>query len=333
MRRDPLPVTVEGSAAEVPHDRAEIVALHLPEAAAAAPPTATRRRGPLLAFVVMMRPHQWLKNGLVVAAAGAAGALGHDDVPVRVGLAFVAFCMLASGLYAINDVHDAAEDRLHVRKRYRPVAAGEVSVPSALAFGTVLVVAGLVLCVLVRPLLGVVGAGYVALTLSYTLIWRHILLLDLIAIGGGFVLRAVAGGVAPPVSLSRWFLLVISAAAVCVAAGKRYAELDRAQAENSARRRVLHSYTLPLLVRVLLASGAVALFAYSMWAFQLPVVDGVPWRPLTILPFAVCLLRYGALVRAGAGEAPDELILKDRLLQVAAVAWLVVFALGVHAAG
>jgi decaprenyl-phosphate phosphoribosyltransferase len=281
----------------------------------------------------MMRPHQWLKNGLVVAAAGAAGALGHDDVPVRVGLAFVAFCMLASGLYAINDVHDAAEDRLHSRKRNRPVAAHEVSAPSAVAFGTVLVVAGLVLCVSVRPLLGVVGAGYVALTLSYTLIWRHILLLDLIAIGGGFVLRAVAGGVAPPVSLSRWFLLVISAAAVCVAAGKRYAELRRAQIENSARRRVLHSYSLPLLVRVLLASGAVALFAYSMWAFQLPVVDGVPWRPLTILPFAVCLLRYGALVRAGAGEAPDELILKDRLLQVAALAWLVLFALGVHAAG
>lgn len=333
MRRDPLPVTVDGSAAEVAQEPAELVALRVPEAAPETPPTARPRRGPMLATLVMMRPHQWLKNGLVVAAAVAAGALGHDDVPVRVGLAFVAFCMLASGLYAINDVHDAAEDRLHARKRYRPVAAGELSAPSAVAFGTVLVTAGLVLCVLVRPLLGLVGAGYVALTLSYTLVWRHILLLDLIAISGGFVLRAVAGGVAPPVALSRWFLLVISAAAVCVAAGKRYSELRRSQIENSARRRVLHSYTLPLLVRVLVASAGVALFAYSMWAFQLPVVDGVPWRPLTILPFAVCLLRYGALVRAGAGEAPDELILKDRVLQVAALAWLVLFALGVNAAG
>jgi decaprenyl-phosphate phosphoribosyltransferase len=268
-----------------------------------------------------------------VAAAGAAGALGHDDVPLRVGLAFVAFCMLASGLYAINDVRDAAEDRLHARKRHRPVAARELAAPTAVALGAVLVVGGLTLCVVVRPLLGLVGAGYVALTLSYTLVWRHILLLDLIAIGGGFVLRAVAGGVAAPVGLSRWFLLVISAAAVCVAAGKRYAELRRAQSENSARRRVLHSYSLPMLRRVLLASAALALFAYSMWAFQLPAVDGVPWRPLTILPFAVCLLRYGALVRAGAGEAPDELILHDRLLQVAAIAWLLLFAFGVHAAG
>src|SRR5690242_11950351 len=299
-------------------------------ATSAAPALPLRpRRGRLHAALVTIRPRQWIKNLLVIAAAGAAGALGHDDVPVRVGLAFVAFCMLASGLYAINDVRDRAEDRLHARKRYRPVAARELSAPAAVTFGAALVVAGLALCVAVRPLLGIVGAGYVALTLSYTLIWRHILLLDLIAIGGGFVLRAVAGGVAPPVTLSIWFLIVISAAAVCVAAGKRYAELRRAQIENSARRRVLHSYSLPLLIRVLVASAAIALFAYSMWAFQLPAVHGVPWRPLTILPFAVCLLRYGTLLRAGAGEAPDELILHDRLLQAAALAWLVLFALGV----
>lgn len=314
VRRDPVPVTVESSAA-----------------AAHAQPIG-QRRGPFHAAVVTMRPHQWLKNGLVVAAAGAAGALGHDDVPVRVGVTFVAFCMLASGLYAINDVRDAAEDRLHFRKRHRPVAARELSASAAVTLGVGLVVVGLALCVDVRPLLGVVGAAYVALTLSYTLIWRHILLLDLIAIAGGFVLRAVAGGVAPPVGLSRWFLLVISTAAVCVAAGKRYSELHRAQLDNSARRRVLHSYSMALLVRVFVASAALALLAYSIWAFQLPLIHGVPWRPLTIVPFAVCLLRYGAVVRAGAGEAPDELILRDRLLQVGAVAWLVMFALGVNAA-
>ncbi len=323
MRRDPLPATVDVAGGEVAENPAEL---------ARPPLLAHRRRGPLMAALVTMRPHQWLKNGLVVAAAGAAGALGTDHVLLRVGLAFAAFCMLASGLYAINDVRDAAEDRLHMRKCHRPVAARELSARAAVLLGGALVIGGLAVCALVRPLLGVVGAGYVALTLSYTLIWRHILILDLIAIGGGFVLRAVAGGVAAPVALSRWFLLVISAAAVCVAAGKRYAELRRAEAQNSARRRVLHSYNLPLLRRLLLASAALALFAYSMWAFQLPLLGGVPWRPLTIAPFAICLLRYGALVRAGAGEAPDELILQDRLLQVAAIAWLVLFALAVHAA-
>lgn len=291
------------------------------------------RRGPFVAAVVTMRPRQWLKNGLVVAAAGAAGALGHDDVPVRIGVTCIAFCSLAAGLYAVNDVHDAAEDRLNPSKRHRPVAAGELGSASALALGASLIVLGLAMCFAVRPLVALVGAGYVALTLSYTYVWRHVLILDLIAIGGGFVLRAVAGGVAAPVVLSRWFLLVISAAAVCVAAGKRYAELWRAEGTGSARRRVLHAYSQPLLWRLLLASAACALFAYSVWAFELPAVHGVPWRLLTIAPFAACLLRYGKLVRAGAGEAPEDLILKDRLLLVAALAWLVLFALSVHAAG
>jgi decaprenyl-phosphate phosphoribosyltransferase len=282
----------------------------------------------------MLRPRQWIKNLLVIAAAGAAGALSHDDVPVRVGLAFVAFCMLASGIYAINDVRDAAEDRLHPRKRLRPVAAGELEPQRATAIGIALIVLGLALCFAIRPLLGAVGAGYAALTLSYTLVWRHLLLLDVVAIAGGFVLRAVAGGVASPVSLSRWFLLVVTAAAVFVAAGKRHAELQRTVAANAlaGRRRVLDGYTVGRLRLILLASGAVAVGAYAGWAFLLPSVHGVPWRPLTIIPFAVCMARYGALVAAGQGESPEELLLHDRLLQLAGVVWLVVFALGVHAA-
>lgn len=194
-------------------------------------PVRASRRGPVLAAVVTMRPKQWLKNVLVIAAAGAAGALGSDDVPGRVLVAFFAFCLLASGIYAINDVRDRHEDRLHPRKRFRPVAAGELTPAAARVLGIVLMVTGLGLCAFISPLLALVGAGYLALTLSYTLIWRHLLLLDIIAIGGGFVLRAVAGGAAAPVALSRWFLLVITCAAVFIAAGKRYAELRRTDSE------------------------------------------------------------------------------------------------------
>ena len=91
------------------------------------PPAAgLARRGPVLAALVTLRPQQWPKNLLVIAAAGAAGALGHDDVPGRVGVACFAFCLLSSGIYAINDVRDVHEDRLHPKKRFRPVAAGEL---------------------------------------------------------------------------------------------------------------------------------------------------------------------------------------------------------------
>jgi decaprenyl-phosphate phosphoribosyltransferase len=304
------------------------------------------RRGPLRAALVTLRPHQWIKNVLVIAAAGAAGALGRDDVPLRVGLAFAAFCMLASGIYAVNDVRDVEEDRLHPRKRLRPIAAGELDPRAAAWLGIGLMAAGIVVCLLIRPLLAVVGGGYVALTLSYTLVWRHLLLLDIVAIAGGFVLRAVAGGVAAPVTLSRWFLLVVTCAAVFVAAGKRQAELRRIEAEAKptaaggvvpgavagGRRRVLAGYSQARLRLILVLSAVATLFAYCVWAFELPAVHGFPWRPLTIVPVAACLLRYGMLLRGGDGEAPEELLLADRPLQIAGFAWLVLFVLGVNAA-
>jgi decaprenyl-phosphate phosphoribosyltransferase len=299
--------------------------------AAAIPVSARPRR--LHAALVTMRPRQWIKNALVIAAAGAAGALGHDDVPVRLTLTCIAFCLLASGIYAINDVRDAVEDRLHPRKRLRPVAAGELEAPRAVALGLALIVCGLALCALVRPLVAVVGLGYVALTVSYTVLWRRIPVLDVVAVAGGFVLRALAGGVAAPVELSRWFVLVVTFMAILVAAGKRQAELRRTARDGSesGRRRVLEGYSERGLRLILAAAALSGLFSYCVWAFELPIVEGIPWRPLTILPFALCLLRYGALVRSGDAEAPEELLLSDRRLQLAGLAWLVLFTLTVHA--
>jgi decaprenyl-phosphate phosphoribosyltransferase len=299
---------------------------------AGALPLREPRHGPVRAAVATMRPKQWIKNALVVAAAGAAGALGHDDVPARVALATAAFCLLASGIYAVNDVLDAPEDRRHPVKRHRPVAAGTLDPIAATALGLWLMLAGLILCAVIAPLLALVGAAYLGVTISYSLFWRRVLVLDIVAIAGGFVLRAVAGGVSAPVTLSRWFLLVVVCGAVFVAAAKRYAELRRAGRDRLARRRVPHTYSPQLPGLILVASAALALVAYCVWAFQLPAVRGIPWRPLTIAPFAACLLRYGALVRAGAGEAPEDVLLADRPLQLAGLAWLMLFALEVHAA-
>jgi decaprenyl-phosphate phosphoribosyltransferase len=282
--------------------------------------------------IATMRPKQWIKNVLVVAAAGAAGALGHDDTPGRVIVACVAFCLLASGIYAINDVSDAEEDRRHPRKRFRPVAAGELDPRFATGLGLSLLLVGILLCAAIAPLLALVGGAYAALTLSYTLVWRNVIVFDIFAVAGGFVLRAVAGGVAAPVTLSRWFLLVVISSAVFVAAAKRYAELLRSAGPRDRRRRVLDAYSPRSLELIMAGAIAVALLAYSVWAFSLPAVRGIPWRPLTVLPFAVCLLRYDQLVHHGAGEAPEDVLLSDRPLQLAGLAWLALFALEVHAA-
>lgn len=291
------------------------------------------RRSRPHAFLALARPRQWVKNALVIAAPGAAGALGYDGVPARVTLACIAFCLISAGIYSLNDVRDRDEDRRHPRKRFRPVAAGEIKPREAVLFGLLTMLCGLILCVAVTPLLALVGLGYLALTISYSWVWRHIVVLDLVALAGGFVLRAVAGGVAAPVGLSRWFVLVITCAAVFVAAGKRLAELLRANATGRRARRVLQRYSAQGLRLVLAGSGAGALFAYCVWAFELPDIDGVPWRLLTVIPFAACLLRYGKLVRTGSGEAPEELLVSDRGLAIGGLAWLVLFALSVNAAG
>jgi decaprenyl-phosphate phosphoribosyltransferase len=291
-----------------------------------------RRRGPH-ALVAAMRPRQWIKNLLVIAAPGAAGALGHDDVPVRVAVAFIAFCLLSAATYLVNDVRDVHEDRHHPRKRHRPVAAGELDPRHALIAAGALILVGLGLCLAVRPLLLVVGVGFLALTFTYSVIWRRIPIIDVGAIAVGFVLRAVAGGVAAPVGLSRWFVLVVTFGAVFVAFGKRHAELARIGGKDVKTRRALSGYSVPGLQAILVASAAISFGAYCVWALEHPAVHGIPWRPITIAPFAACLLRYGQLLRRGGGEAPEELLLKDRWLQLLGVAWIVVFALSVHAAG
>jgi decaprenyl-phosphate phosphoribosyltransferase len=289
-------------------------------------------RGRLRASLVTARPRQWIKNALVVAAAGAAGALGHDDVPGRVVVACVAFCLLASGIYCLNDVRDAAEDRLHPRKRHRPVAAGELTALEATTLGMALIVTGLATCMVIAPLLLVVGVGYLAVTVSYTWFWRRILYLDVVAIASGFVLRAVAGGVAAPVELSRWFVVEVTFAALFLAVGKRYAERLRADASGAARRRVLERYSLRRLTVLLAASGVGAVVAYWFWAFGMPVVGGIPWRPLTALPFCLTFLRYAHIVRVGGGEAPEEALVGDWVLLASAAVWLILFALSVHVA-
>ena len=293
---------------------------------------ARRRRAPLHALVSATRPRQWIKNVLVIAAPGAAGVLGRDDVPARVGVAFVAFCLLSAGTYLVNDVRDLQEDRRHPRKRHRPIAAGELDPRVALIAAGTLMFVGLGLCLVVRPLLLVVGVAYLASTFTYSMFWRRIPIVDVGSIAIGFVLRAIAGGVAAPVSLSRSFVLVVTFGAVFVAFGKRYAELARAGANGKATRRALAGYSLRGLRLILSASAALAFASYCVWALRHPAGHGLPWRPLTIAPFGLCLVRYRALLNRGAGEAPEDLLLKDRSLQALSFVWLVLFALSVHAA-
>lgn len=272
------------------------------------------------------RPRQWSKNLLVLAAPCAAGVLTRPGVALQVLGAFAVFCLLSSATYLINDVRDREQDRQHPLKRARPVAAGELSVPSALWSAAAMALAGIAIAIAVRPALAVVACAYLALTASYSLWWRRVVVADIVAIAAGFVLRAAAGGVATDVSLSRWFLLVTSWCAVFLVAGKRYAELG--DASHRATRTSLRGYS-PGCLRLLMAVAAIcASAAYAVWAFTRP--EHGLWYEPSMVPFVLWLVRYSMLVARGGGQAPEELILRDRVLLALAVAWAALFLGGVY---
>lgn len=277
------------------------------------------------------RPRQWVKNLLVVLAPAAAGALARPGVVAVVIAALVAFCLLSSAAYLVNDVRDREQDRRHPRKSRRPIAAGELPPRRALRVAAILAVVGLAISLAVRPSLAAAAACYLALTTSYSLWWRQIAVLDIVAVTGGFLLRAVAGGAAADVPLSRAFLVVSTACALFVVAGKRYAELVTAERAGTRARPTLRRYSARSLRRLMAAAGALGCIAYAQWSFARPY--GWPWLALSLLPFALWLARYSMLVDAGSGEAPEDLILHDRTLLALGAVWLALFAGGIYVAG
>ena len=300
-----------------------------PDPAAVAPAGVRRTAA---ALVAAARPRQWVKNLLVLAAPGAAGILTRPEVPGRLAVTFIAFCALSSATYLFNDLHDLAEDRAHPRRRLRPIASGALSPRLAILAAIVLAAGGLGLAVLVRPWLAAVGGGYMLLTGTYTLWWRDVAVADIAAVSGGFVLRALAGGVATDITVSRWFLLVTSFGALFLVSGKRYAEL-RALAGAKPGRAALAEYSERYLRFVVGLAATVATTAYCLWAFQRSHQARLSWYELTVIPFVLWLLRYALLIERGSGEAPEDVVFADRFLLTMSAAWVALFVSGVYVAG
>lgn len=276
-----------------------------------------------------MRPRQWIKNLLVLAAPVAAGVILRPEVLRSTVVAFLVFCLAASGVYLINDVRDVVEDRRHPAKRFRPVAAGVVPPALAVAVGVVLFGLALAGALFARPaLVGVVGA-YIGISLAYSFFLKDQPVIDLAVVASGFLLRGIAGGAAAGIPLSQWFLLVAAFGALFMVAGKRYAEVV-AFGEAAGTRRLLGAYSASYLRFVWSLSAGVACTAYCLWAFELRrAYPGFPWETLSIAPFVLGLLRYAVDVDRGAAGAPEEIVLRDRVLLGLVVLWLVFVVVGV----
>jgi decaprenyl-phosphate phosphoribosyltransferase len=275
-------------------------------------------RNPAIGLLRTMRPRQWVKNVLVLAAFASRDII-ELDVIVAVALAFVAFSLAASGVYLVNDVKDVEADRAHPTKRIRPIAAGILAPRVAMGAAVVLFAVSLGVSWLASDQLLVVTAVYIAVQLSYCFWLKHQPVVDIAIVASGFLIRAVAGGAAAEIALSQWFLLVAAFGSLFMVAGKRYAEIRLAERTGAKIRRSLESYTASYLRFVWTLSATVLIITYSLWAFEISDTNDSVWPVISLVPFVIAVLRYAVDVDGGNGGEPEEIALGDRVLQVLGV--------------
>jgi decaprenyl-phosphate phosphoribosyltransferase len=290
-----------------------------------APPNVAPPANLAVGILKALRPRQWIKNVLVLAAPLAAlgGNVHYNylDVLDKVGIAFVVFCLAASSVYLVNDARDVEADRQHPTKRFRPIAAGVVAPSLAYALAVVLAAASLGISAVTSPALALVMVAYLVIQLAYCFGLKHQAVLDICIVSSAYLMRAIAGGAAAGIPLSQWFLLFVAFGSLFIVAGKRYAELRLAERTGAKIRKSLESYTATYLRFVWTMSATAVVMCYGLWAFERDGHSG-SWFVASMIPFTIAILRYAVDVDGGLAGEPEEIAVRDRVLQLLGVAWL-----------
>lgn len=290
-----------------------------------APERYATKRGTGLALIVLARPWQWVKNGLVLAALIFSHRLFNPRDAVLAAVALVAFCALSSFAYVLNDISDREADRLNPEKRDRPLARGDLTIAQATCFAVALgAIATLLSIALGRYFLGI-AALYVALQVGYSLWARQYVVLDVVAVAIGFVLRAFGGGVAIGAVVSPWLVFITFVLAMLLVLGRRRHELVAMGDHAGNHRDVLAQYSVPLIDQMLAIVGGATLVSYMIYTASAEVEAKLGTRDLYLtLPFvAFGLLRYLYLIDArNEGGDPARTLIRDTPLLLTVLLWI-----------
>jgi 4-hydroxybenzoate polyprenyltransferase len=270
-----------------------------------------------------MRPRQWTKNAFVFAALVFDRQLLHLTSLLHTFLAFLIFCFLSSSVYLFNDVMDVEADRNHPVKKNRPIAAGKLPIPVAIAAAIILILGSLTGAYFLSVELAVIALVYLLMNLAYSKWLKHIPLIDVMIIATGFVLRVAAGvSVIHVERFSPWLYVVTTLLALYIGFGKRRAEISVMGSSTGAHRKVLDGYSITFIDQMITVVSASTIIAYSLYTFSAPNLPENHAMMLTI-PFVLYgIFRYLYLIQMkNEGGEPEEILLHDHPLQATIVLW------------
>lgn len=282
------------------------------------------KNNPIVVAVRAMRVYQWTKNLLVFAALIFAKEVFDPAKFLLVLEAFAAFCMAASATYLFNDLSDIEKDRQHPKKRHRPIASGALSPAAAWALLVLLFTASMVLSYTIRWQFMCATLAYIALTLSYTLILKNIIILDVLALAMGFVIRALAGAIALDVKFSSWLVVCTLFLALFLGLSKRRHEVVLLEEGAGSHRAVLQHYSVHYLDQLILIAAGATIITYTIYTCSPDVIERLGTDKLYVsLPFVIYgMFRYLFLVhhKTGGGD-PSATLVKDWPLGVTVIFW------------
>ena len=281
-------------------------------------------------LLISLRPEQWTKNLFVFAGVLFGGHLLDVPAMLRAVAAFGVFCALSGVVYIFNDLADRAADQQHPLKRLRPIASGRLSPSTAAIAAIILGVVSLAAAVLLSPMFAVLSATYVALLVLYSIVLKHLVIIDALTIAAGFVLRAAAGAVAVFVPISHWLLVCTTLLALFLVLSKRRHELTLLADGAMTHRPILEEYSPYLLDQMIAVVTASTLVAYSVYSTSTETAERLNTTRLGLtIPFVLYgIFRYLYLVhQKRAGGSPADLLLTDRPLLACVGLWALSVAL------
>ena len=275
------------------------------------------------ALLRTMRPKQWLKNGFLFAGLIFDQQLLNITALSHTFAGFLLFCLLSGSVYIINDLSDLEADRLHPKKRFRPLAAGKLSPKTAAIVVVALLLVSLPVSFFLSPGFGIISLTYFLLNLAYSRWLKHIPILDVMILASFYVIRVGAGVILIQVSrFSPWLYVFTTFLALFLGVGKRRAELNLLDKEANSHRKVLAGYSMPLLDQLVTIVSSMAIITYSLYTFSAPNLPENHSMMLTI-PFVIYgMFRYLYLLQVKhSGGAPEEVLLTDKPLQIVILLW------------